>query len=250
MRSTKPPLLPNILLHELDEELNRKGLKFVRYADDFGIFTKSETQARKVKREIVLFLKTKLQLTINEEKSGRRKPVQFSLLGFRFVPTYIKGDKGKYQLTVDEKAWIRLKQKLKSLTRKTSPLSLTERIFKIKEVQRGWLNYFRGTSIHGKLRDVDMWLRNRLRYCIWHDWKKPERKRKNFIRLGIDHDHAYAWSRTRMGGWAVAQSPMLVTTITLKRLKQKGYDSLLDVYFELNPSLYEPPNTRPVRRVV
>lgn len=153
-------------------------------------------------------------------------------------------------MTVDDKAWIRLKQKLKSITRKTSPLSLTERILKLKEVQRGWLNYFRGTSIHGKLRDVDSWLRNRLRYCIWHDWKKPERKRKNLIRLGVDNDHAYAWSRTRKGGWAVAQSPILVTTITLKRLKQKGYDSLLDVYFELNPSLCEPPNTRPVRSVV
>lgn len=253
------PILSNILLHELDKELNRKGLKFVRYADDFSVFTKSETQARKVKRELVLFLKTKLFLTINEEKSGIRKPVQFSLLGFRFVPTYIKGDKGKYQLTVDEKAWTRLKQKLKSITRKTSPLTLTERISKIKEVQRGWLNYFRGTSIHGKLREVDMWLRNRLRYCIWHDWKKPERKRKNLIRLGVDQDHAYAWSRTRKGGWAVAQSPILITTITLKRLKQKGYDSLLDVYFELNPclnvsdrqaSLCEPPNTRPVRSVV
>ncbi|MBK8926418.1 MAG: group II intron reverse transcriptase/maturase [Crocinitomicaceae bacterium] len=244
------PLLSNILLHELDKELNKKGLKFVRYADDFSIFTKTATQAKSVKKEVAQFLKTKLRLTINEEKSGIKKPVQFSMLGFRFVPTYIKGDKGKYQLTVDEKAWIRLKQKLKSITRKTSPLTFAERISKINEVQRGWLNYFRGTSIHGKLRDADSWLRNRLRYCIWHDWKKPERKRKNFIRLGIDHDHAYAWSRTRKGGWAVAQSPILITTITLKRLKQKGYDSLLDVYFNLNPSLCEPPYARPACTVV
>jgi RNA-directed DNA polymerase len=244
------PLLSNILLHELDKELNRKGQKFVRYADDFSIFTKTLTQAKVVKKELVQFLKTKLRLTINEEKSGIRKPVQFSMLGFRFVPTYIKGDKGKYQLTVDEKSWVRLKQKLKSITRKTSPLTFAERISKIKEVQRGWLNYFRGTSIHGKLREVDTWLRNRLRYCIWHDWKKPERKRKNLIRLGIDHDHAYAWSRTRKGGWAVAQSPILITTITLKRLKQKGYDSLLDVYFVLNPALCEPPYARSACTVV
>ncbi|WP_375334779.1 group II intron maturase-specific domain-containing protein, partial [Arenibacter sp. ARW7G5Y1] len=64
-------------------------------------------------------------------------------------------------------------------------------IAKINEIQRGWLNYFRGTSIHGKLRDLDGWLRNRLRYCIWTDWKKSERKRKNLIRLGVDQDHAY-----------------------------------------------------------
>ncbi|WP_425402856.1 group II intron maturase-specific domain-containing protein [Flavobacterium polysaccharolyticum] len=110
-------------------------------------------------------------------------------------------------------------------------------------MQRGWLNYFRGTSIMGKLLDLDGWLRNRLRYCIWHDWKKPERKRKNLIRLGIDQDHAYAFSRTRKGGWAIAQSPILSTTITLKRLKQRGYQSLTDVYIELNPSLCEPPST-------
>src|SRR5690606_17542630 len=67
----------------------------------------------------------------------------------------------------------------------------------------------KGTSILGKLRDLDGWLRNRLRYCIWHHWKKPERKRKNLIRLGVDQDHAYAWSRTRKGGWAIAQSPIL-----------------------------------------
>ncbi|WP_370274238.1 group II intron maturase-specific domain-containing protein [Flavobacterium sp. RSP46] len=66
-----------------------------------------------------------------------------------------------------------------------------------KQIQRGWLNYFRGTSIRGKLRDIDGWLHNRLRYCIWTDWKKPKRKRKNLMRLGIDKDHAYAWSRTR-----------------------------------------------------
>jgi len=104
-------------------------------------------------------------------------------------------------------------------------------------VQRGWLTYFRGTNILGKLRDIDGWLRNRLRYCIWHDWKKPERKRKNLIRLGVDQDHAYAWSRTRKGGWAIAQSPILGTTITLKRLKKKGYVSLTELHIQLNPSL-------------
>jgi hypothetical protein len=144
---------------------------------------------------------------------------------------------------VAEKAWKKLKEKLKNISRKTAPVKLEDRIAKINEIQRGWLNYFRGTSITGKLRDIDGWLRNRLRYCIWHDWKKPERKRKNLIRLGIDQDHAYAWNRTRKGGWAIAQSPILGTTITLKRLKQKGYQSLTDVYISLNPSLCEPPST-------
>ena len=244
------PLLSNILLNELDKELTAKGLKFVRYADDFSIYCKTKTQAEKVKREVGKFLTRKLKLTINEEKSGIRKPVQFSLLGFCFVPTYKKGDVGKYQLTINEKAWKRLKQSLKSITRKTAAKSLSERVTKINEVQRGWLNYFRGTSIYGKLRDMDSWLRNRLRYCIWKDWKKPERKRKNLIRLGVNPDDAYAWSRTRMGGWRTAQSPILLTTITVARLKHRGYTPMLDVYYELNPSLCEPPYARPARTVV
>ena len=189
-------------------------------------------------------------MPINLEKSGIRKAVNFEILGCKFVPTYEKGVKGKYQIVVSDKSWKTLKQKLKTITRKTTPSSISERIRKLKEVQRGWLNYFRIGSIHGKLKSLDSWLRNRLRYCIWHDWKKPERKRKNLIRLGVDKGHAYAWSRTRMGGWRVAQSPILVTTITLKRLEKKGYESMLDYYFKVAPQFNEPLYTRPVCTVV
>ena len=237
------PLLSNILLHQLDKELTRRGHKFVRYADDFSIYCKSHNQAKSTKVVVEKFLKNKLKLTVNQEKSGVRKPVNFTILGFGFVPVYKKGSKNQYQLVVAEKAWKRLKERLKSITRKTTPAKFDERLTKIKEVQRGWLTYFRGTNIMGKLRDIDGWLRNRLRYCIWHDWKKPERKRKNLIRLGVDQDHAYAWSRTRKGGWAIAQSPILGTTITLKRLKKRGYLSLTELYIQLNPSLCEPPST-------
>ncbi|WP_449404349.1 group II intron reverse transcriptase/maturase [Kaistella haifensis] len=172
------PLLSNILLNELDKELTKRKLRFIRYADDFSIYTQYKSHATATLKAIEKYLKTKLKLTINGEKSGVRKPVQFELLGFGFESTYKKGDKGKYQLVVGKKAWTQLKERLKSLTRKTAPISFDERIQKINEVQRGWLNYFRGTSIKGKLLNFDGWLRNRLRYCIWHDWKKPERKRK------------------------------------------------------------------------
>ncbi|QDP85888.1 group II intron reverse transcriptase/maturase (plasmid) [Chryseobacterium sp. SNU WT5] len=244
------PLLSNILLNELDKELTKRKLRFVRYADDFSIYTQYKSHATATLKAIEKYLKTKLKLTINGEKSGVRKPVQFELLGFGFESTYKKGDKGKYQLVVGKKAWTRLKERLKSLTRKTAPISFDERIQKINEVQRGWLNYFRGTSIKGKLLNFDGWLRNRLRYCIWHDWKKPERKRKNLIRLGIDQSLAYAYSRTRKGGWAVAQSPILGTTITISRLKKRAYIAMLELHLSLNPSRYEPPYTRPVRTVV
>lgn len=224
------PLLSNILLNELDKELEKRGHRYVRYADDFSIYVRSKKSAKRVGNSIYVFLKDKLQLPINTEKSGIRKPLNFQILGFGFVPTYKKGEKGKYQLVVKLSKWKEFKSKLKYLTKKTIPASFEERISRINLLVRGWINYFRPASIHAKLKKLEEWLRNRLRYCIWHHWKKPERKRKNLIRLGIDQDQAYAWSRTRMGGWAVAQSPILLTTITVKRLKMKGYLSLIEYY--------------------
>jgi len=244
------PLLSNIVLNELDKELERQGLRFVRYADDFSIYLKTKTSARKVGNNIFKFLKRKLKLSINREKSGIRRPVHFTCLGFGFVPTYKKGERGKYQLVVSEKSWKKLKKKLKILTRKTTPMSFDERIQKLNEVQRGWVNAFRMASIQNKLNELDGWLRNRLRYCIWHHWKKPDRKRKNLIRLGIEQGQAYAWSRSRMGGWAIAQSPILGTTITVERLKKRGYVSLLEIYKKISPQLNEPLYTRPARTVV
>ena len=234
------PLLSNIMLHELDKYLETNGHKYVRYADDFSIYCKSKSKAQETGNKVYLFLKNKLKLSINREKSGIRKPVQFQILGYRYVSTYAKGTKGKYQMAAGEKGWKKLKETLKEITKKVSPRSLTERITQLKQAQRGWINYFRMASMQAKLMAVDSWVRNRLRKCIWHDWKKPERKRKNLMRLGVDAAHAYAFSRTRKGGWAVAQSPIMTTTITLKRLQQRGYESLLDYYYKVAPQFSEP----------
>ena len=223
------------MLHELDREMERCKLRFVRYADDFSIYCKTEREARKTGNQIFLFLRDRLKLPINREKSGIRRPLTFHILGYGFVSTYRKGERGKYQLVVEEKRWTALKYKLKEITRKTKPLSFDQRMQKLKEVQRGWINYFRCASIFTKLNELDGWLRNRIRYCIWTDWKKPERKRKNLIQLGVDGNHAYQWSRTRMGGWAVSQSPILNTTLTVVRLTQRGYESLLTHYQKVSP---------------
>lgn len=224
------PLLSNILLNELDKELEGRGHRYVRYADDFSVYVQSKKSAKRVGNSIYKFLRDKLKLPINREKSGIRRPTTFNILGYGFVPTYKKNEKGQYQLVVKQSKWEAFKSKLKYLTKKTIPASFEERILRINQLIRGWINYFKLASIQAKLKKLEEWLRNRLRYCIWHDWKKPERKRKNLIRLGIDQHHAYAWSRTRMGGWAVAQSPILRTTITIKRLKKKGYVSLIEYY--------------------
>ncbi|MBL4653329.1 MAG: group II intron reverse transcriptase/maturase [Flavobacteriales bacterium] len=243
------PLLSNILLNELDKELEKRGHRYVRYADDFSVYVRSKKSAKRVGNSLYKFLRDKLHLPINREKSGIRRPHSFVVLGYSFVPTYKKGEKGKYQLVVKQSKWEEFKLKLKYLTKKTIPASFDERIQRINWLIRGWINYFKLASIQGKLKKLGEWLCNRLRYCIWHDWKKPDRKRKNLIRLGIEQGMAYAWSRTRMGGWAVALSPILRTTITIAKLKMRGYVSLVE-YYKLASIIIEPPVTRPVWQVV
>jgi len=232
------PLLSNIILDQLDKYLEVRGYNFIRYADDFSIYTKSKAEAKLIGNEIYVFLKDKLELPINRAKSGIRRPTSFTVLGHSFAAIYKKGVKGKYQLIVAKSSWEELKRKLKMATKKTLPYSLKTRLAKIKLIYQGWINNFRLASIYTKLKKIDEWLRNRLRYCIWHDWKKPERKRKNLIRLGIKKGQAYSWSRTRKGGWAVALSPMLKTTITISKLKRRGYVSLLDYYSKFKTPIW------------
>jgi len=177
--------------------LNKKGLTSFAISFMLGVYTRSKAEAREIGNTVYVFLRDTLRLPINWEKSGIRRPVNFELLGHGFAAVYKKGVKGQYQLVVSKKAWKNLKRKLKDISRKTRPMSIAERFQKLAEVWKGWVNNFRLANIHAKLKALDEWLRNRLRYCIWHDWKRPERKRKNLIRLGMDSDRAYAYSRTR-----------------------------------------------------
>jgi len=225
------PLLSNILLDELDNELERRGHHFVRYADDCNIFLKSKSAANRVKESITRFTERKLRLPVNHRKTAVKRPHSVEILGYRFLPTYKK--KGEYAPNITKASLRRLKEKIKAITRKTIPMSFDERMARLKRLVHGWTNYFKLGGIGTVLKQIDNWIRNRLRYCIWHHWKKPIRKRKNLMRLGISKGQAYAWSNTRMGGWAVACSPILLTTITVKRLKQRGYLSFYEYYDRL-----------------
>ena len=138
-----------------------------------------------------LFLKNRLALKINREKSGIRRPSSFKVLGHSFTSVYKKGSKGQYQLIVSKRSLEELRRKLKRVTKKTLGYSFSERIKALKLIYQGWINNYRLASIYTKLKKVDEWLRNRLRYCIWHDWKKPDRKRKNLIILKIKKGQPY-----------------------------------------------------------
>ena len=231
------PLLSNIILNELDKELEKRGLRFVRYADDCSIFVKSRIAAFRVKRSITKFIKTKLHLKVNEEKTKICRPFQYSVLGYGFVPVYSKGSKGKYQLRVSPESIKRMKKKVKEITRKTSPVSFDERIKKLNAFAGGWINYFKYANFSTKLKEIDAWIRNRLRYCIWKHWKKPNKRMRSFIRLGIPKVKAFAWSHSRLGGWAIAQSPIMNTTVTVDRLRKRGYISISDLYLKSHRTL-------------
>jgi group II intron reverse transcriptase/maturase len=244
------PILSNIMLDELDKELNRMGLKYVRYADDFSIYCQEENGALELQEIIYRYLKEKLHLPINEEKSGIRRPEEFTILGYSFERSSDENETSDYQLIVSGKSWKSLKSKLKEVTRKTKPYTFDLRMTKLKEIQHGWLQYFRLARIHWQLKDLDGWVRSRLRYCIWHSWKKPKRRFKSLIRMGVKPHIARSWSYPRVGGWAVARSPILKTTITISRLRRRGYQAMTTVYESLSPFLNEPLYTRPVRTVV
>jgi len=217
------PLLSNIILNELDKELTKRGLRFVRYADDCSIFVKSKRAASRVQRNVTKFIEIKLHLQVNQQKTSICRPVNYFVLGYGFVSTYKKDERGKYKLRVSPKSFKTMKQRVKQITRKTLPLSFTQRIAKLTAFTRGWVNYYKFANMSTKLKELDAWVRSRLRYCIWKHWKKPNKRMRSFIRLGISQGQAYAWSRSRMGGWATALSPIMKTTITVNRLINRGY---------------------------
>ena len=227
------PLLSNILLDELDKELESRGHRFVRYADDCSIFLRSRRAAKRVKASITRFLEKKLFLQVNEKKTKICRPIQFELLGYGFVPTYKKGERGKYNLRIAPKSWERLKLKIKVITRKTSPISFGDRIHKLNQLMRGWVHYFKLATGYQKLKTLDGWIRNRLRYCIWKQWKKPKRRYRAFLQLGIESSWARRFAWSRKGGWAIACSPIMGVTVTIERLRKKGYIPFLEYYLSV-----------------
>lgn len=191
------PLLSNIMLNELDQELESRGLRFVRYADDCSIFLRSKRSAERVLQSTTRFIENKLHLQVNKAKTSICRPLTFHILGYNFVSSYKRGVKGKYQLRVSPIRFNRMKRKVKEITRKKRSLSFSARIEELNSYLKGWIGYFRYANMQGKLQELDVWIRSRLRYCIWKHWKKPNKRMRSYIRMGVRPGMAYAWSRSR-----------------------------------------------------
>ena len=220
------PLLSNIMLDQLDKELEARGLRFTRYADDCIILVGSSKAADRVMKNVSMFIENKLGLKVNMTKSKVSKPNDIKYLGFGFFKD--KND-GLWKAKPHAKSVEKLKLKLKKLTCRRWSISMDERLEKIKKAIVGWTNYYKIGYWKNIARVIDAHVRFRLRMCIWKQWKKVGTKKKALIRLGVPKREAWMLANSRKA-YARCASSFLNNVITNKRLKEKGLVSLLDQY--------------------
>ena len=226
------PLLSNIMLNELDKELEKRGLRFVRYADDCLIMVKSEKAANRVMSSIKSYIENKLGLIVNAEKSKVARPNQIKYLGFGFY-----NKKGIWRPKPHLKSVQKFENKLKEITGRSNAKSIDEIITKLNQVIRGWINYFRIADMKKLMTEIGQHLRHRLRMCIWKYWKKPKTKYKALRKLGISEYNAHMVANTRRGYYWVASTVVLHIAISNNRLKEKGLVFPLDHYLTVHAAI-------------
>lgn len=220
------PLLSNIVLDELDKELESRGHRYVRYADDCSIYVRSEKSAHRVMETITEYIERKLKLKVNRTKSKVSRPNESTLLGFSFFRS-----KGRWQIRIAPKSLDRIKKKMKDKTKRNDPTPTSEKIKKIEAVIGGWVNYFAIAKGKSKMQELDAIVRTRLRIGIWKQWKKPKTKRKSLIQLGIPKQKAYEWSNSRRSYCRVAHSPILCRALSNKIFQKAGYIGFTNYYY-------------------
>lgn len=220
------PLLSNIMLDELDKELEARNLRFTRYADDCIILVGSSKAADRVMESVSKYIEKKLGLRINMTKSKVSKPNDIKYLGLGFFKDRTDG---LWKAKPYMKSVIKLKERLKQLTKRSWSVSMDYRLSKIKQLIIGWVNYYKIGYFKGICREIDKNTRFRLRMCIWKQWKKIYTRHKALVRLGIEWNTAQSWANSRKN-YARCASSFLNSAITNEKLKRRGLVSLLDQY--------------------
>ena len=224
------PLLSNIMLNELDKELEKRGLNFTRYADDCIIVVQSEKAANRVMESITRFIEKKLGLKVNAEKSKVARPNQIKYLGFGFYYTKTGIIKPKPHLKSIQK----FKRKLKQLTKRNWSISLEERIIKLNQVIRGWINYFKIADMKGNMTKIGEHLRRRIRCIIWKQWKTCKHRHECLLKLGISKDKAKRTAYSRASYWHNSMSIVIHVAISSKILKRKDLVMPLNHYLKVH----------------
>ncbi len=222
------PLLANIILNELDKNLDKWGYRFVRYADDLMIFTKSKRAAQRQYQRVSKFIEGKLKLKINRDKTTISKLNEVKYLGYTFYSI-----KGQCRFKVHPKSIIKLKDKLRAITGRSNGMSIEGRKNKLNQIIRGWVQYFKLADMKTIANSIDEWLRRRIRMITWKRWKKVKTKFENLRKLGVAKRKAWEWANTRKSYWHTANSWILTTTLTNARFEKQGYLSFLKYYLEV-----------------
>ncbi|MGL5636926.1 MAG: group II intron reverse transcriptase/maturase [Bacteroidales bacterium] len=223
------PLLSNIMLNELDQELERRGHKFVRYADDLMILCKSKKSARRTLEKIVPFIENKLFLKVNHDKTEVAYIGKVKFLGFSFYK-----NKDGMRLRVHPKAIAKMKSKVKEHTERSKGYGNEKRIDKLKRYIRGWINYFKIADMKQLLTKTDEWMRRRIRMVYWKQWKKIKTKQRMLKHYGINEGKAWEYANTRKGYWRIANSPILSRSLGNQTLKELGYLFFTDYYRQVS----------------
>ena len=223
------PLMANIMLNELDKELEARGLDFVRYADDLIIMVGSRQAADRVMKSVTRFIEEKLGLKVNAEKSKVDKPKGIKYLGFGF---YFDSFAKVYKAKPHPKAVAKFKAQMKKLTGRSWGVSNSYKVFKLNQLIRGWVNYYRIGSMKSLCERFDSNIRFRLRMCIWKHWKTAQNRAENLIKLGISRK--FAWSTAYYGAHIahVCQGGAMNMAVTKERLTRFGVVSMADYYAE------------------
>lgn len=224
------PLLSNIMLDELDKTLEKRGHRFVRYADDCNIYVRSKRAGERVYESIKIYLETKLKLKVNESKSAVSRPFERKFLGFSF---YLNKE-GVPQIRVHEGSIKRFHKKVKPITARNWGVSMDYRLQKLSEITNGWVNYFAKADSPVVFSDLEKWIRRRLRACLWVSWKKVKTKRKNLIKLGMSAKSASRLASTRKGAWRISKCTPIHRTLTNQHLENLGFKSLTKRYHSVH----------------
>jgi group II intron reverse transcriptase/maturase len=219
------PLLSNVMLDDLDWELDRRGHRFVRYADDGRIYVASERAGQRVMESITQYVEQRLKLKVNREKSVVDRATKRTLLGFGFF----RRD-GEVKVRVDAEARERAKDRLRRLTSRRWGISMERRITEINRFTVGWTAYFALADTPSPFEELDEWLRRRLRQVRWKEWKRIRTKRRNLIALGIPEDQAHQWACTRKGYWRIAGSAPLQRALPNAYWTSHGLTGFTDPY--------------------
>jgi len=219
------PLLGNIMLNECDKELENRGHRFVRYADDLMIFCKSKKAAQRTLEHTLPFIEGKLFLKVNRVKTQVAHVNSVKYLGYSF---YIYRGEGK--LRIHPKSIQKLKDKIREVTGRSNGMGIQERKDRLNQVVRGWTNYFNWADAKSLLKGLDEWLRSRIRMVTWKRWKRIRTRYTNLKRAGLDEERAWMWANTRKGYWRTAHSPILLRVLSNDLIRSAGYLGFLECY--------------------